>query len=83
MTKRIVDKIYFTKEQIDVHRELITKEYQEIRKLEGQISQHKKRIEEIQLVLINNCNHNKVPDRSCYDHTTYYCDICGQDLWNF
>ena len=82
MMERNVDKIYFTKEEIETYKELISNEYIKIRKLEGEISQHKKRIEEIQTILINNCNHNRIPDRTCsYDHTTYYCDICGQDLW--
>ena len=82
--KRDVDKIYFTKEQIDEHRKLISNEYIEIRNLESQIAQHKKQIEKYQTILLNNCNHNRVPDRTCiYDHTTYYCDICGQDLWNY
>lgn len=82
--KRDIEKIYFNKEQIDEHKKLMANEYLAIRQLESKISQHKKQIENYQNVLLDNCNHNRVPDRSCaYDHTTYYCDICGQDLWNF
>lgn len=81
--KRDINKVYFTKEQIEEYKKLITNEYIEIRKLESMISEHKKQIENYQSILLDNCNHNRVPDRTCiYDHTTYYCDICNQDLWN-
>ncbi len=72
---------YFTKEEIDNYRQKIKDEYFEIRLLEEQITQRKKKIEVLQQVLVAKCAHNKIPDRCCYDRTTYYCDICGQDLW--
>ncbi len=79
--KRQIDKIYFTIEQIQEKKQLIRNEYEQIRALENKIAHHKKQIEAIQQVLIDNCNHNKVQDRCCYEHTTYHCDICDQDLW--
>lgn len=79
--KRDIDKIYFTKEQIEERKQFIRNEYDQIRELENKITAHKKQIEKIQKVLLDNCNHNKVPDRCCYDQTTFYCDICNQDLW--
>ncbi len=79
--KRQVDKIYFTKEQIQEQKLLIRSEYDKIRALENKIAHHQKQIEVIRTTLLNNCNHNKVPDRCCYERTTYHCDICDQDLW--
>ncbi len=72
---------YFTKEEIDTYIQKIKDEYYEIKMLEEQIAQHKKQINVLQQVLVAKCAHNKIPDRCCYDKTTYYCDICGQDLW--
>ena len=82
--KRNIEKVYFTKEQIEEHKALICLEYIEIRKLEEQILNHKKKLEKYKNMLLVNCNHNRVPDRACiYDKTTYHCDICNQDLWDF
>ena len=75
------EKIYFNKEEIENYKKLIKNEYSQIRILEEQINLHRKNIEKFYRTLVNNCKHNKIPDRSCYDHTTYYCDICNQDLW--
>jgi hypothetical protein len=82
--KHNIEKVYFTKEQIEEHKTLICLEYANIRKLEQQMLHHKKQIEKYQNMLIVNCNHNRVADRACmYDKTTYHCDICNQDLWDF
>lgn len=82
--KRNIEKVYFTTEQIEKHKKLISLEYMEIRKLEEQILRRKKQIEEYQNILVVNCNHNRVADRACmYDKTTYHCDICNQDLWGY
>ena len=79
--KRNIEKVYFTSEEIEEYKKLISLEYANIRKLEKQILQHKKQIDKYQNCLLINCHHNKIPDRSCmYDKTTYYCDICNQDL---
>ena len=75
------DQTYFTIDQIKLCQKLISDEYNIINKLEQEIKERKKNIEKLQYTLIKNCNHNRVPDRSCtYDHTTYSCDICFQDL---
>ncbi len=75
------DKVYFDKEEIDRFKKLIKDEYSQIRFLEEQINQHRTNIQKYSKTLVNNCKHNKIPDRCCYDRTTFYCDICNQDLW--
>ena len=75
------NKKYITKEQIEEYKNIISNEYIQIRLYEKEIKNHYKNIEKYQNILILKCNHNRVPDRSCsYDRTTFYCDICNQDL---
>lgn len=76
-----IEKVFFTREQIEEYKKLISIEYTEIRKLEVQIAQRKKQIDNYENILLVNCKHHKVIDIACmYDKTTYYCDICNQDL---
>ncbi len=81
INKRNIEKVYFTNQQIQEYKKLIDDEYMKIKNLEKQIKHHKEQINKYENTLLNNCNHHKVPDRTCmYDKTTYYCDICSQDL---
>jgi hypothetical protein len=74
------EKIYLTIDEIKSYQQQISSEYSNIRKLEEQIKSHQKNIDKYSRFLVINCKHNKIPDRGCYDRTTYYCDICNQDL---
>ena len=49
--------------------------------LEKILYDEKKQLKEIKEKLFVTCKHNWVPDRSYnnYDHTPYYCTICGSD----
>lgn len=71
---------YFTLDEIQFHKKLISKEYIEVKKLEAQIKNHNNNIESLKSILIANCAHVKVRDSMCYDHTTYHCGVCDQDL---
>jgi hypothetical protein len=72
--------IYFTNNKINYYIKLIDNEYLQIKLLKDKINECKDNINKYQIILVKNCNHNKVPDYDCYDKTTYHCNICRQDL---
>lgn len=61
--------------------DIIKKKQRYIYSLENKIYDEKKQLKEIKEKLFITCKHNWVPDRSYnnYDHTPYYCTICGLD----
>jgi hypothetical protein len=61
--------------------DIIKKRERYIYSLENKIYDEKKKLKDIKEKLSVTCKHNWVPDRSYnnYDHTPYYCTICGLD----
>ena len=61
--------------------DIIKKRQKYINNLEKILYDEKKQLKEIKQKLFVTCKHNWVPDRSYnnYDHTPYYCTICGSD----
>lgn len=61
--------------------DIIKKRERYIYSLENKIYNEKRQLKDIKEKLSVTCKHNWVPDRSYnnYDHTPYYCTICGLD----
>ena len=61
--------------------DIIKKREKYINSIEKKLSDEIKEVTYIKEKLFRICRHNWVPDRSYnnYDHTPYYCTICGSD----
>ena len=60
---------------------IIEKRKKYVSNLEKKLYNERKKIKNFKEKLFKLCKHNWVPDRSYnnYDHTPYYCTICGLD----
>lgn len=72
---------FLSHEKIIEINQQINLEQEQIYLLKNQIKKLEKSIEDKKNLLLKNCLHEKIIDRTFQDeHTQYYCKVCGIEL---